>query len=336
MVVLKLRNPKEKADTINIVIDCFSSYTSKNWQKCLLKNIKEKVDIKTHVSFHGWLENQNRTLKDICDDMNNSINEINAFDFSPLPDRKIGPLLSHENFNMEVANILHDQFVFFEGGKTADNLEKVSPYFKIATPEIRWHISKINHIAHETTHYAHALYEEELYGAYGYSPEIHVHFYKTDLIPYDERDYESFDDWYRFGRVYVGDPSVGKTYWDAFNDLDTHILNKQLVPPTFNVADFHIHFGEDAEQEWIDDTRRRYKDFLTTRGLQDLDEANVMLGKPVVGQVNFDKSFNTNNRTEIIKLVSCYCEIDSIQISEDVIQYDYNMFNEGIDIKHHA
>ena len=61
-----------------------------------------------------------------------------------------------------------------------------------------------------------------------------------------------------------------------------------------------------------------------------------MLGKPVVGQVNFDKSFNTNNRTEIIKLVSCYCEIDSIQISEDVIQYDYNMFNEGIDIKHHA
>ena len=347
MVIVNLRNPNAKHDLLPLYIDCYTNCTATNWRNLLYKNVKQKEDIKTHAAFHGWIEDENRTLDHILNELYATVDRINKFNFAYHAVLTKQPKIK-KNFriqmditkdklivdgkpNFDLLNQLHDKFVALEGHKTGDNLESVSPYFDISPPLIRWKISKINNIAHELHHYIHSLsmpIEE-------YVPEIHVHFYKNELVEFNEKDYDNFDQGYKFGQVYVGDVTVGKTYWDAFNDNDDDIPNHDLEPPRFNVADFHVYFGNDVSDSNLKDTELKYHAWLKGRNINKQD-AKIMLGKPAVGKVNIAKTFDNQNPKDIRKLMSNYCEIDSIIVDDAECKFDYDMSTDHKDIEYHA
>tara|TARA_Y100000310_G_scaffold327793_1_gene394700 strand:- start:293 stop:1357 length:1065 start_codon:yes stop_codon:yes gene_type:complete len=354
MLRLILSNSKNVKDQLELHFDCFDSYTSETWQKLLVKSIDRKIPIKKHVSFQGFIEDKSRTLQDILTELRETVNVINNFnfakhavltkqrkikkDFNIKLDFSIDNLIANKQFNFDVANQLHDKFVQLEGAKIGTNLENVSPYFDIAPSNIRWNISKINNLAHELYHYGSNYQRQKEYG--WYNPEIHTHFYnydKTDMIKFIEKDNDSFNINYIFGQVLLGDVSVGKTYWDAFNDKDDHILNEHLIPPTFNVADFHVYLGYKGpptlppEQLLVN-----YKTWLQNRGLEENETTMLKLGNAKVGQFDYVRSTGMTNPKEIIKLISDYTNIYGIVLNDKKVNYEWLMSEEEIDIKYHA
>ena len=45
-------------------------------------NIKDQMVIKKHVSHHGWIMDQSRTLKHIVEELNHRVQKLNEYDFT--------------------------------------------------------------------------------------------------------------------------------------------------------------------------------------------------------------------------------------------------------------
>jgi|TARA_B100001964_G_C14185478_1_gene578410 hypothetical protein len=351
MVRLILSKPDNFKDQLELYIDCYDTHTSKKWVEQLTKNIRSSVPLKKHTSFHGFIEDKNRTLKNIVDEIHKTVKTINDFDFAKHAfltkqpkikkdfnialDMSIENLTRNDDFDLGLVNQLHDVFVQLEGPKTNLNLESVSPYFGIAPPETRWEISKINNLAHELFHYG---AEYKRYKKYKwYNPEIHAHFYpKGYFLKFDEDDFESFKIGYEFGQVHLGDTNVGKTYWDAFNDNDDVVHNDELDEQHFIVGDFALYLGNTTHEDdhWL---RENYPKWLIKRGLDKHKPALHKLGKPIVAKFDYATSFGAGYSQENIrKIMSNYCNIYSIIVGDIKSTYEWRMHDEEIDIKHHA
>ena len=351
MVRLVLSKTDNVKDQLELHIETFDSVTAKKWHDLLKINLQKKVPIKKHVAMHGWIMDQSRTLRHILDELNNTIDHINNFNFAKhayitkqaiiKKDFNIGLDLSMDNlvingtFNLDIVNQLHDKFVQLEGAKTIDNLHSVSPYFQIAPAEIRWQISKINNLSHELFHWG--MEYNNWHNVKYYNPEIHVHYYDNkDNEYFVDEDEDCFKKGFKFGRVYLGDTTVGKTYWDAFNDDDDHINNSELEPPQNITADFHVWLGNTSSVEEIKMRETKYWKWLYNRGLRDEPLANKRLGQAEIGQIDFRKTFNNEVPNLVQQNINGYNNIYAIILDDYKSTYEWLMSEEEIDIQQHA
>ena len=350
MVRLVLSKNDNIKNQIEIHIDSNQTATANKWIALLKSNLQRQVPIKKHVAMHGWIMDQTRTLKHIVDELNQTVDTINKFNFAKhafvtkqgmiQKDFNIDLNLTIENvmqdkFNLDIVNELHDKFVQLEGAKTLDNLESVSPYFQIATPDIRWQISKLNNLAHELFHWG-AEYNRWTQKKC-YSPEIHIHYYDNKQDQYfTDEDNKQFTLGFSPGAVYLGDTTVGKTYWDAFNDNDKHIHNSELEPPINITADFHMHFGRGTSTQEDQTSKQNYNGYLDSRGLSNYKPAQTRVGQCLVGCVDFKKSFNSTIIEQIQNLVNEYNNVYAIMVDEYKTTYEWIMSQEEIDILQHA
>lgn len=349
MVRVILSKQDNIKDQIEIKLDVFDTATAYKWVKLLTKAVVDKIPIKKHVSYHGWIMDQSRTLKHIVDELDVRVNAINEFnfakqawhkkehsikkDFNIKLDLTIDNLVNGKDFNTDVVNELHDKFVQLEGTKELDNLQTVSPYFDIAPPHIRWHISKLNNLAHELFHWGEEY--KRWHRAKWYNPEIHVHYYGELYEEYTEEDNESFNTMYNFGNIIIADPTVGKLYWDAFNDNDHHIHNNELFPPTHLIPDFHMYFGVTSTVEQNKMLLTQYEKWLYDRGLREHAPAWQRLGKSTVATIDF-KPFGTAQQSKVTEILNGYNNIYAIIIDKYKATYEWTMSEEEIDIQQHA
>jgi|TARA_Y100000114_G_C11755488_1_gene326619 hypothetical protein len=348
VIISKTDNIK---DQMELHIRAHDNVTAHKWYNLLKTNLQNKVPIKKHVAMHGWIMDQSRTLRHIINELNTTVEYINNFNFAKHAyvtkqgnikkdfkidlDLSMENLLQKEKFNLDIVNQLHDKFVQLEGAKTIDNLDSVSPYFQIAPPQIRWQISKINNLSHELFHWG--MEYNNWHQHKRYNPEIHVHYYKNnDTVYFDDEDNDAFKMGLDFGRVYLGDTTVGKTYWDAFNDDDDHINNNELEPPKNITADFHMWFGITSAVEEIKLREVAYWKWLYNRGLRDNPLANIRLGQAEIGHIDFRKTFNNEIPAEVQQIMTGYNNIYAIILDEYKSTYEWVMSEEEIDIQQHA
>ena len=345
MISLILSKPNNVKDQVELIINQYDTVTSKKWLYQLHKNLQSQVPIKKHTSFHGWINDPHRTLENLLAELGKVIDKINKFDFTRHAvltnqpkiekDFHIDLDLSPENLTMDIVNELHDKFVQLEGSKTLAGLENVSPYFDISPPQIRWEISKINNLAHELGHFV--VEKERLKTCGWYCPEVHVHFYKNSTDePFTDEDNDAFSLGYDFGRIHIGDTTVGKTYWDAFNDNDSHIHNHELEPPLYIVGDFVVYLGNSTSIEENKMIQTRYWKWLFDRGLRKHEPANIRVGKPAVAECDFIKSIGVRDPIEVVKILNGYSNIYAIIVNEQRTNFEWTMSNEEIDIQYHA
>jgi len=349
MVRVVLSKQGKVNDQIELEIDVYDTPTAHKWTKLLKRTLQSNTPIKKHVSHHGWIMDQSRTLKDIVDELHMRVDAINNFNFAKkaweLKDNRIkidfnveldltvANLIQGKSFNIDVVNQLHDKFVQLEGAKEIDNTVSVSPYFDIAPPDIRWHISKLNNLAHELFHWGQEY--KRWHRAKWYNPEIHVQYY-TDLYePYSKEDDESFNLRYEFGKVFVADGTVGKLYWDAFNDQDDHVHNDELFAPTHIIPDFQIYLGSTNTVENRKMKETQYWKWLYDRGLRGHEPALTRVGKPWIGEINL-KPFGSQNQMRVIEKLNGYNNIHAIIFDEYKSTYEWTMSEEEIDIQQHA
>ena len=346
LILNKIDNPKQH---LEVKINLHETQTTDKWISLLKKALMSNAPIKKHVSMHGWIMDQTRTLKHIVDEAHYRVNKINEYNFPKRAwelkqktitkdfkidlDLSVDNLIQDKTFNFDVINELHDKFVQLEGAKTLDNLVDVSPYFELAPKDIRWHISKINNIAHELFHWGEEYARWHRVGYY--NPEIHVHYYGDEnRVRYDEQDNETFSTSWNHAQVHLGDTTVGKTYWDAFNDRDDHIHNHELEIPEFITADFVLYFGNTSTVEQDRDDMVAFNKWMYDRKLDDSYKKRI--GKPVVGEIDCVASFGTRVQEDINNIVNGFNNIHAIIIDDQKSTYEWTMKQEEIDIEQHA
>tara|TARA_S200002703_G_C3777828_1_gene239535 strand:+ start:354 stop:1409 length:1056 start_codon:yes stop_codon:yes gene_type:complete len=351
MVRIVLSKTENTKDQMELHIQPTDTITANKWYKLLKVNVQKKVPVKKHVFMHGWIMDKSRTLRHILNELGSTVAHINNFNFAKHAyitkqgsinkdfnidlDLSMENLLHEEKFNLDIVNQLHDKFVQLEGAKTIDNLESVSPYFQIAPAEIRWQISKINNLSHELFHWGMEYNNWNKHKHY--NPEMHVHHYQNNDSEYfTDEDNDSFKMGFDFGRVYLGDTTVGKTYWDAFNDDDDHINNTELEPPQNITADFHMFFGATSTVELTKIREASYWKWLHNRGLLNEQSANTRLGQAEVGHIDFRKTFDHEIQEKVQQSITGYNNIYAIILDEYKSTYEWIMSEEEIDIQQHA
>ena len=131
IILNRIDDPKQQ---LEVKINLHETPTTDKWISLLKKALMSNAPIKKHVSMHGWIMDQTRTLKQIVDEAHYRVNKINEYNFPKrawelkqktiTKDFKIDLDLSVDNiiqgktFNFDVINERHDKFVQLEGAKT--------------------------------------------------------------------------------------------------------------------------------------------------------------------------------------------------------------------------
>ena len=69
-------------DQIDLTIDTFDTPTARKWRKLLKRQLASGHPVKKHVSSHGWIKDKSRTLEDLVNEVNYTIDEVNKFNFA--------------------------------------------------------------------------------------------------------------------------------------------------------------------------------------------------------------------------------------------------------------
>jgi len=335
-IEIDLRN-YTTGDLHTIYIDVFDNSLSHKWLKELNNIIDKEYHLEKNYCFMGWTKND-RNGQYIIDCINKSIDVINASDLNykindyfsldntitdkPVEDRDVGRNLIHDRMNH-----LHLYFEDLQG--TSDNL---SNFAKQATEEVRWHIRQLNLLCHEFESWA-LSYRKELEAPEWLCPSQLMCFLNAPRFFLDETDHELFgvETLDRsFGSVYVGvNKAVGKHHYEVFNDEgpDSSIENlvtTTLKPQTEAAGDFDIEWGRgsanpDKMKEHFDD----FRNWLIKNNFDPSDKS-LTIGHPKIGQVNLNKSFNTESVSNIWKIIENYLDVYAIRTTDSAVTYDYH------------
>ncbi len=134
--------------------------------------------------------------------------------------------------------------------------------------------------------------------------------------------------------MHLGDTTVGKTYWDAFNDRDDHIHNDELAVPEFITADFVLYFGNTSTNEQDRDDMVAFDKWCYDRKLPEAVKQRI--GKPVVGEMDCMASFGTRIQEQINSIVNGFNNIQTIIVDDKKSTYEWTIQQEEIDIEQHA
>ena len=241
-----------------------------------------------------------------------------------------GLLINHEKFNM-----LHKWFEDLQGHDTGDEKTSMTPYYWHADAETKYHIRQLNNLCHEFETWA--LSNRKLVQA----PEW---MQKSQLMCWlnaprfnldSDEDFTEFGVHAltkNFGGVYVGiNKAVGKTHWEVFNDeggeLDDTITTA-LYTQTKAAGDFDINWSPNEYYEQYKWRRRKIEDFCTWLKSNNLDPADpkLTLGHPKVGQVDLQRSFNTDNVPIIWYILNNFLDVLSIETPDTSCEWDYRWY----------
>ena len=151
----------------------------------------------------------------------------------------------------------------------------------------------------------------------------------------DEQDYEDFgiETLNRsLGGVYVGvNKAVGKHHWEVFQDeykeygrnkdeLTTIAMRSQSQA----AGDFDIEWANNpGNEEFMKLELAEFTRWLVRNGFDPTDKA-LTIGHPKCGQVDLQKSFNTENYQAIWNVLGNHLDVHSIKTSDAYAEFGYN------------
>ena len=123
MVRIILTKQGNIKDQLELHIDVYETITAKKWMNLLKQILHKNEPIKKHVSCHGWIMDQSRTLKHIVDEINYTVNQVNKYNFAKAAweekrtdikkdfkvdlDLTVQSLVQGKQFNTDIVNQLH-------------------------------------------------------------------------------------------------------------------------------------------------------------------------------------------------------------------------------------
>ena len=309
-------------------IDVFDNSLSRKWLTALNTLLSDQYLLEKNYCWFGFPEGE-RNATFLCEQINHTIAEINKSDLG---------YIIHGHFTVENTiaddlgidhdkmNQLHRYFEDLQG--TSDN---ISPYYKRATPEIKWHIRQLNLLCHEHESLILSM-RKALQAPEWRRPSQLMCWLNAPRYTLDENDYELFGIETlsrKAGGVYVGvNKAVGKHHWEVFTDEGRDSRIDELTTTTLKsqteaAGDFNIEWAKDPTGfNWQEKQLQEFREWLTVNGF-DPNDKSLTIGHPQVGQVDLESSFRTQNLSRIWNVLNKYLDVYSIVTSDATAVYDY-------------
>ena len=345
-IEIVLRNPEDKKDTLSYFINIEANDFNLRWLELLKQNLKNNLHLEKNYCWLGWADSP-RNAEYLCQQINQAIFQINCFNstnywgvaglpsyhindyFSPeyviqsgeVGDGKPGLKLKHEPMNR-----LHRYFEDLQG-----ETWNISRYYKLADYETKWAIRQLNILCHELESWVLANRKKN-YQLEWQRPSQITTFLNAPRQNLQDEDYKLFlktryDR--ELGGVYLHWAQVGKTQFEVFRDehgADIDAATCSAINSLkFYSGEFDIEWGRDINEqnhEWHAQEQKAFREWLTRNGM-DYNNPKLSLGYIKIGQINLEKSFGTENFTEILKKISSHLDIYQIHVDDVTGTFNY-------------
>jgi hypothetical protein len=229
--------------------------------------------------------------------------------------------------NHEVMNEVHNYFENLQG-----TVENLSPYYKLAPPDVKYSIRQINNLCHEIETLClsmrKAYYEPEWVRPSQITTFLNAKRYNLNREHRKGFASNGFDR--RFGHVYMHWTQIGKTLMEVYRDEHAPVLDEATCDAITHLqyysGEFDIEWWRDVlygTHKWHTEEIAGFNEWLRREGYDPEDPA-LSLGYLEIGKIDLLKSFGTEDVDSIWNTMSNYLDIYSLRVGDDVAVYDYS------------
>lgn len=355
-MIITYRNPLTPDQTIDVHFDIDSNEFTARWKQQLKNLLKQDYHLEKNYCFMGFVENNPRDVKFLCNEINQAIWQINRFNtFNKWQVAGLDAYHIDDHFNEDTVmwpgnlpvgkadngdesgtlglrlkhdamNRLHRYFEDLQGEAWG-----LSKYYKIADYDTKYAIRQLNDLCHELESYVLSLRKSVVEPQWQRPSQIMTWLQapRQNLVSQDFAMFEknSFDR--QIGGVYLHWAQIGKTHIEVFRDEDGAAVD-DVVCSTINAlkyytGEFDIEWGKDvteATAPWHKEEQQQFNAWLKQNGFDPADP-KLALGYIKIGHCNLQKSFGTDDQYKIWSTLSQHLDVYKITIDDVENTFDY-------------
>ncbi len=299
-------------DGKKVKIDIYDTPLGKRFIEALRDNLLEKRILEKNFCFLGWADSK-RDLNYLCRELNQNVEQINSFKFTP-EYKRIDPFVADDfqfssrlhvgkgpeeltpglRLKHESCNILHRHFEELQG-----TAWKISEYYKQANQETKYAIRQLNNLCHEIESWV-LSHRKSVVEPEWMRPSQITTFLNAPRHDLHEEDFELFkQNRYdrELGGVYLHWSQVGKTLIEVYRDEGAPIMTETMCTEInhqkYYSGEFDIEWGDTITEDKHNFKKEEMDGFR--KWLQennfDWDDPKLSLGYIKVGQVDLETSF---------------------------------------------
>lgn len=338
-IELVLRNPTDISDQMSCYIDVDNSEFAQRWISALEQNIKNNLHLEKNYCWMGFADSP-RDADYLCHSINDAIFQINCFNCQnewqvhglksyPIHDHFSTAVVIQDDLrlNHEPMNRLHGYFEDLQG-----EVEKLSPYYRLADYATKWAIRQLNDLCHELESWVLSNRKKHTAPEWQRPSQI-MTFLNAPRYRLQDNDYNLFlgNRYDRvLGGVYLHWAQIGKTHLEVFRDEQGRNISEAVCSSItclqYYSGEFDIEWGrdvvDDASHPWHSAEQAKFREWLKNNNIN-YDDPKLSFGFIKLGQVNLIKSFGTRDFGEILKKLSCHLDVHRIIVDGVRGEYDY-------------
>jgi hypothetical protein len=356
-VKVTLRNPLNKEDTLDYYIIPNDTQLAQDWVSSLEEIIKDNLHLEKNYCFLGFPDTQ-RTVERLCDTLNQHVETINKFNYKNIwQSHGLERYIIFDHYNTDhvvwpehyglsnnqddqgfiervglcpkdkVLNELHNHFERLQG-----TVENPSPYYQYADDKTKYAIRQLNNICHELESLILSRRNQKTSPEWIRPSQITTFFDVQRKLLTDEHRQGFLDNGFdrKFAHVYMHWSQIGKTLFEVFRDEDapelTDTVCEAITHLQYYSGEFDIEWAKDvvrnSDRFWHDKEQAEFEKWLIKNNLNPKDP-RLSLGYLEIGHVDLQRSFGTEDRKEIWKILSNHLDIYKIEINGHQATYDY-------------
>ena len=329
-VIVTLRNPLNKTDTIDYTIEVNESPMGQLWYDALQENLRSKLYLEKNFCFLGFPDSA-RDLNFICQELDWAKNQINSF-FKP-DDYCITELFTPDSMrngldpNQDIMNQLHNHFEHLQG-----TVWELSDWYRRADYNTKFAIRQLNNLCHEAESLMLSQRKKVELPDWVRPSQIttflncpRIEFPTEYKTTFDETRYDR-----KFGEVYLHWTQIGKTLYEVYRDENGVDIDEAtcdaITHLRFYSGEFDIEWAQDVvfrgPHPWHTTEMTGFRDWLH-RNRFDAQNIEYNYGYHPVGQVDLQSSFGTTNFREVWPILSQYLDIYKITAGDASATFDY-------------
>lgn len=323
-VIVTLRNPLEKTETLDYYINVYDTPMGELWFNALKEIVQQNKYLEKNFCFLGFPDSQ-RSLDFICQELFWAKNEINDFfrgvyeiEENYFPDTLRDPVTLRPN--QDLMNKLHNHFEILQG-----TVWGLSEYYKQADYTTKFAIRQLNNLCHEAESLMLSQRKKAQTPEWVRPSQITTflncprHEFPTiHKTTFEECRYDR-----RFGEVYLHWTQIGKTLYEVYRDEKGIDIDKATCDAITHLryysGEFDVEWAQDVvyngPHPWHTAEMSGFREWLGRNGF-DVDDPQYNYGYHPVGQVDLQKSFGTTKYSEVWPILSKYLDIYKISCDD--------------------
>lgn len=329
-VIVTLRNPLNKKDTLDYVITVNDTAMGKLWYTALQDLLQQNKYLEKNFCFLGFPDTP-RDIRFICKELNRACNQINKFFGQEywIGETYIPGYIQNadKSPNQPAMNLLHNRFEILQG-----TVWGLSEYYKRADYETKFAIRQLNNLCHEAESLM-LSQRKKIEAPEWIRPSQITTFLNAERLDFPDKLKTSFDETRydkKFGHVYLHWTQIGKTLYEVYTDERGVDINSATCDAITHLryysGEFDIEWARDVtfggKLPWHTNKMAGFRNWLDRNGF-DVEDAQYNYGYHEVGIIDIMASFGTDNIEQIWNQLSNHLDVYAITAGSKTAVYDY-------------